>query len=785
MERQRSHHILNRALTLALIVGLSDASRGQQATPASAGAAAPPPGPTVTIQPSGDLIPWPINRPMSRRSGLSLLLDTRWTGNYGYRPVTVTIQSPRAVTQNRLILIRITAGSRSWRQGTVQVEKEFELPQGASSASVKLSIPQYFAQSNQPLMWDVFVDGVRDRDLSNDGSANMFVLNIGAADPRRTILVIDSGQSAKQNLVSSSADFELFYLQPPDLPTSWIDYTSVDVISLSVTELKKLKNSKPKALAAIRDWTIAGGQLWIFGAGDSWEQLAEIEKALKPSLSAGDNGEESTSLTDEQAAKRGWAPQVDINADGTVEVVTFRDVNTNNVQVVRDPAVIESLRRSGQYEVMEVSNESSGTNSITRNATSAKWFIEHDLGAGLVRAFRSDQLLNNWAKSTKITAGGVIGPNGVFVPGANTQNIVSVSDPELSAALLQTRSWQARHGLSPEAPNPDFGNWLVPGVGLAPVTAFRVLITLFVLVIGPLNYLLLKRVHRLHLLVVTVPLAACALTGALFAYALASDGLSTTVRIRSFTLLDQRQGEAATWARLSYYAGLAPGQGLLMPSDTAVYPIIPSEYSGDAVTELLTERELIWDENQARMTRGWLRSRRPTQYLTVRAAKTDMRLQVALGQEKVRVKNDLGAEIIYVTVVDPNGGLYGGENIAPGATIDLAPNKFPNIAHKWRTLDLEHAPAPPAELDDISRARQFALSRRGYYFGYASGSESTPLSENTQSLLIRHWTTFLEDPTPNWRRRTYVAVVKTNPQVATGLESYEEEASYHVIGGHW
>jgi hypothetical protein len=223
----------------------------------------------------------------------------------------------------------------------------------------------------------------------------------------------------------------------------------------------------------------------------------------------------------------------------------------------------------------------------------------------------------------------------------------------------------------------------------------------------------------------------------------------------------------------------------LLPSDTAVYPIIPSEYSGDATTELLTERALVWDENQARLTQGWLRSRRPTQYLTVRASKSDMRLQVALGEEKLRVKNDLGAEIVYLTVVDPKGGLYSGEKIALGATVDLAPSSFPNTAHKWRTLDLEHAPAPPAELGDIARARQFALSRRRYYFGYNSSSESTPLSENTQSLLMRHWTTFNENPLPDWRKRTYVAVVTTNSLVATGLENYDEEASYHVIGANW
>src|SRR5581483_1695828 len=40
--------------------------------------------------------------------------------------------------------------------------------------------------------------------------------------------------------------------------------------------------------------------------------------------------------------------------------------------------------------------------------------------------------------------------------------------------------WYRRHGVSYERKNVDFWNWLVRGVGLAPVTEFRVLITVFV-----------------------------------------------------------------------------------------------------------------------------------------------------------------------------------------------------------------------------------------------------------------------------------------------------------------
>jgi hypothetical protein len=53
--------------------------------------------------------------------------------------------------------------------------------------------------------------------------------------------------------------------------------------------------------------------------------------------------------------------------------------------------------------------------------------------------------------------------------------------------------WHMRHGLIMGQQNPDFWNFSIPGVGLAPVTAFQILITLFILYIGPVNYWFLQR----------------------------------------------------------------------------------------------------------------------------------------------------------------------------------------------------------------------------------------------------------------------------------------------------
>src|SRR5262249_11813678 len=122
--------------------------------------------------------------------------------------------------------------------------------------------------------------------------------------------------------------------------------------------------------------------------------------------------------------------------------------------------------------------------------------------------------------------------------------------------------WYQRQGLSLVNSNNDFWKFLIPGIGLAPVRQFQVIITFFVVLIGPITYYLLRKSGKLNLIVIIVPAVALLITGMLFMYAVIADGLSVRVRARSFTHIDQRAGEAACWTRLSYYAGLAPSDGL-------------------------------------------------------------------------------------------------------------------------------------------------------------------------------------------------------------------------------
>ena len=106
--------------------------------------------------------------------------------------------------------------------------------------------------------------------------------------------------------------------------------------------------------------------------------------------------------------------------------------------------------------------------------------------------------------------------------------------------------------------------------------------SLWVLVIGLLNYLWLWRRRRLYLLVITIPVVAFATSLALFGYSAVAHGFGTRSRVRSLTLLDQKANSAVTMSRLSLYSGLAPSGGLTFSPETAVYPIWPPDTSFDS-----------------------------------------------------------------------------------------------------------------------------------------------------------------------------------------------------------
>ena len=108
----------------------------------------------------------------------------------------------------------------------------------------------------------------------------------------------------------------------------------------------------------------------------------------------------------------------------------------------------------------------------------------------------------------------------------------------------------------------EFKKWLVPGVAQPPVYVLVTLLTIFVILVGPVAYRRTTKAGRGHLMFVIAPVLAVVTTVSMFAYGLAADGVSTIARIRQITWVDGATGAAGERVRATYFAPISPGDGL-------------------------------------------------------------------------------------------------------------------------------------------------------------------------------------------------------------------------------
>jgi hypothetical protein len=706
-------------------------------------------------QSNGFYVQLPATLAGSLQTGLHIEVDSRWIDSFGYRPIQVAVTSSKPTTVNHLVTIRLYVASTD----IVSVEQDFEMPAGSVEAHTTIACPQYHNQLSY--WWDVWIDGVKDPALSTESTVG---LQVDTWNPGGTLkfLVLGATARAYQTTSAGVGTFDTLTLSVIDLPKRWLDYTCFDVAALKPGEMRSIAQSRPEALTAICRWVRSGGQLWVSPVGAQWEELSDVETLLglaATGLSESATGQEAdpskvdalpheetrgTPLADDVVLSHGWKPlKVALTTQSTSDT----------------PAATEVAATAKDLPVDSMAS-----------------YVQQAMGLGYVRLYRKAWDPSGVAWSMQMLSATT--PPNESPPAATP----------LSVAMATTRSWDSRHGMAPNAANTDFANLLVPGVGLAPVTEFRILITLFALAIGPVNYWLLKRWNRPHLMVLTVPIMAALVTLTLFSYALLSDGFSTLVRVRSFTSLDQRTGEAACWARLSYYAGLAPAHGLTLPDDVAVYPILPgwNETSSRGSAERM--RQIEWADGENRLTQGWLRSRTPTQYLMLRARKTESRLELTPGAGKVAAKNQLGTAISYVAAIDDEGNFFTGEGLAESATQNLAPTTWADVAAKLRTIVSDNLLVTPPELtDETSSFANTQRRQRRQFFRSQLGLDYSAerLDDNLMSGAITSLAGTSSEAPLELPPRSYVAITQTGPEVATGIPGAVEDSSFHVVVGKW
>ena len=725
----------------------------------------------------------------SPNSGVQLTVDASAISGRGYHPIFVEASLPAAAKADVKISIVFWTGNWWNRQRNSGVEHAWTLPKGQTTAKTKFCVAKY--QDWYIWGWDLRVDGVKDKALCPTGltlnsallsqqqGANLWAVDLGDSPDFATAF---TGASLGTTIASTQV------LSGEDLPTDWIEYSAADVVMLRGKDFAELSTQQPKQFAALLRWVRAGGNLWLVSElPPPWRALADAAAGL--GLESGQDAQRAAEESEEKALEKlGWrfvpggpnalepvntalflselrTAAVEQKADSSKPVATSADAAKQELQAIRDQiadgkypqAVAQAmlaaktanlvakraaeLAAGGAFSADSDYPAESGRGAFGPNADSRKICAVRGYGLGMIVAFRK---MNRWQSAS--------------------------SQHDLSQTILATRlDWSTRHGNAPDQVNMQFNNWLIPGVGVAPVGLFQGLITLFALGIGPLNYWLLARKRKLPMLLVTVPAAAAAAMLLLFGYGLLSDGVSTRVRARTLTLLDQQAGEAAAWGRMTYYAGFAPREGLRYPQDVTVYPIQPSwaadvqGYNGGGGPT----REVSWQADQ-HLRRGWLASRTPTQYLAIAARKSDKRIEFKQADGKLRATNRLGVDVRQLLVQDGPGQVYWCEDLAEGAVKDVPPPKKPSdaVIALRRSFSASSPEFPPGA--DPSQGQSM-------YGGVM-------LSKN---LMEANLDALNSPGLESWGNRTYIAIVEQSPELGVGVEGADEVGSFHVVRGKW
>lgn len=737
----------------------------------------------------GNVVLPQAGRVVPRPSGLRLEISSYWVEGNGYRPVTVEVSSPLPAIADRTLTISLAPVDYLYYQRTSQeVRFELVLPQGARRATCTVSVPQRsiwqqwrinvyedglvlddlsgmtaWPRSSQYWSWSEAYPCVlvidRDAPAPRDINQRLSALSNQPVDARsrdlpdlrlwwslmppdpsqlnstpspaesRAALADSAVWPDTETLTRVQSQPRLELLPPAELSDQWIDYTCFDLILVSLSDLLELSRTRPDAWTALRRHITTGGNLLVTGVGDQFERLTELDQLL--ALPAAVLVDQQSTVVD------GWS------------VPSPERFGKDVGRELRWGVYAQSYGPGGAV-TEERDDDAVADAEATAATVPTAWFRARGAMMGCVVA---------------------IGPQEL----STSKEDVAQHDWIL-ASLSEIRwQWYRRHGLSQVRMNDGFWDFLIPGVGAAPVKAFLCIISAFVLAIGPLNYWLLRKWNRLYLLLITVPTGAAVVTGCLFLYAVLSDGFGTRVRLRSYTSVNAVDGTAVSWARQTYYAGLAPSGGLVFPRETAIYPIDPNP-----VANSRRQRRLIWDDQQ-RLAAGYLPSRATSQFLVIHAGPTSLKVGVERTADGtgITARNELQTEIRELLVCDA-GQCFWGQQLSPGQSAQLQSLESSQAwerANRWlATQEL----APPLGFSA-------PLAQRYYYGNYYGNSidESMSRPDASASLMEAHLSAAIGTKLPA-TGRCYFAVTDQAPAtVPVGVAAARQVAGFHLIRGQW
>lgn len=720
-------------------------------------------------------LPLPPDKP---DHGLFLSLDARWIDGSGYRPIHVSLitANGKPAPADRRVEV-ILQPNALYSSPLPRVSQEIKLSQGKIGEASTILVPQHMLW--YALSIEVWEDGRKLPELSNKSlsMANInsrtavteaypamivFHRNAPLRDAQASWALdqanrLDSGEEVEpfpdlrilfnEQTVPTAAPLKSLFAGSPYqavaalrqlprtdvlplsmVPDNWLALSSADLLVFEWQDLETLQETSPEKFAVIRDWTNAGGNLLVWNSGK--QGPSQIDPWFDQT---------------KEAIPHQWDKFL-------LDAAPIRDIGL--LRVLRFPHNNFSGNNQGQYSALAIQNgkliETAPNAGIATGAEKPLNLATREMGFGKLTLVQENPFPGNAGTWERIF--GAIGGSRL--------------------------AWFDRHGMSRMRENLGFWDFLVPGVGIAPVTTFEVLITLFVIVIGPVNYFVLRAISRLNLLIITVPVGAILITSLLMIYALVSDGFSTQTRIRTLTTLDQQTGQGATWSRQAYYSGMASSSGLTFPTDTAVF-----EYEQSPLNESVGQKRLSWGKNQV-LSGAYFRSRVTQQFLVIRPFQSKRQLEIDTTGNGISVTNKLGTKILALLLVDENGTPHFTSNLNADAQAKLQPDVSTAVVNIRERMGIASMRVP----DGFDRQMYINQTRhrtpRSVYLNIPERNQVEP--NFTRALMERQYQAQIMNSFEALGPRSYFAVVQHFPETPLGIDGISPgEKSLEVIQATW
>ncbi len=201
----------------------------------------------------------------------------------------------------------------------------------------------------------------------------------------------------------------------------------------------------------------------------------------------------------------------------------------------------------------------------------------------------------------------------------------------------------------------------------------------FSLIMGPINFLWVKRLRRPMMLLITVPCIALIASISLLLYGVISQGLDIKAITKTWTLLDQSSGQGTTVEVRSVFAGSSAGEGMRPLSRTLVYPAA-RYWSARRGSYLFTQRL----DDGLLLGGGYFPVREPMDQMIVSDRNVRLRLEVQVQAAGVVVENALGARVEDLLLRTVGGDYYSlGSPVNEGGIATLTSTGAFAVSNGW------------------------------------------------------------------------------------------------------